>query len=81
MDEITVKFRFHGNLKIFLPKNRCAKGLSSQVKGTPSLKDAIESLNIPHTKIDVLRVNKKPAGFSYWLREEETIGGFGGQLT
>ena len=43
------------------------------VKGTPSIKDTVESLRVPHTEIDVIVVNGRSVGFNYLIKGGEKI--------
>lgn len=68
-----VEFRFYEELNDFLPEKRKKKPFSYSFYGSPSVKDAIESLGIPHTEIDLILVNGVSVDFKYLLRNEDMI--------
>ena len=45
-------FRFFGELKYFLPKEKRNRAFSYIVKGHPAIKDTLEALGVPHTESD-----------------------------
>jgi len=61
---ILVYCRFYGELSDFLPPYKRNKTFPHALKGGPSVKDALESMGVPHTEIDVILVNRRPVGFS-----------------
>ena len=73
MDENQVWFRFYEELNDFLPSFKRKVTFSYSYKGSPSVKDAIESLGVPHVEVDVIIVNGIPVGFSYKLNNEDQI--------
>jgi uncharacterized protein with PIN domain len=70
---VNVTFRFYEELKDFLPKGKRSQPITIRLNGTPSVKDAIESLGIPHTEVDLVLVNSQPVDFSYRLRDKDYI--------
>lgn len=73
MDDNPVWFRFYEELNDFLPLYRKKISFSYSFKGTPSVKDAIESLGVPHTEVDLIIVNSNPVDFSYKLKKGDII--------
>ena len=67
------QFRFYAELNDFLPEKRKKKPFSYSFYGSPSIKDAIESLGIPHTEIDLILVNGVSVDFKYLLCNEDII--------
>ncbi|HDJ33906.1 MAG TPA: twitching motility protein PilT [Bacteroidetes bacterium] len=66
-------FRFYEELNDFLPAMRKKKAFTHSFTGTPSVKDAIESLGVPHTEVDLILVNGRPVDFSSLLTGGEYI--------
>lgn len=65
-------FSFHGSLTDFLPKNN-QEPIPYVFKGTPSIKDAIETMGIPHVEVDVILVNNIPVNFTYLLLPDDQV--------
>jgi hypothetical protein len=65
-------FSFHGSLAAFLPKNKQAP-ITYLFKGTPSIKDAIETIGVPHVEVDVILVNNTPVNFTYLLSPDDQV--------
>jgi uncharacterized protein with PIN domain len=68
-----VTFRFYEELNIFLRKKYRKKAFEWTYPGTTSVKDAIESLGVPHTEVDLILVNSIPVDFKYLIREGDYI--------
>jgi uncharacterized protein with PIN domain len=69
---IAVSFCLHGRL----PSLTGPAALSRHVIGLKeptSLKDALESLGIPHTEIDLILVAGEPVGFGYRVRDGDHV--------
>jgi uncharacterized protein with PIN domain len=73
METILVRFRFYAELNDFLKESRRGIYFSHKVKGFPSVKDAIESLGVPHTDVDMIIVNGEPVNFTYRLKHGDQI--------
>jgi uncharacterized protein with PIN domain len=73
MESIQVWFRFYEELNDFLRESRKGIEFSHQVKGSPSVKDAIESLGVPHTDVDMIIANGNPVDFAYRLKQGDQI--------
>jgi uncharacterized protein with PIN domain len=67
------QFRFYAELNDFLPLERKKTPFFYSFYGTPSVKDAIESIGIPHTEVDLILVNGVSVGFSYLLQNGNII--------
>ena len=71
MSEVT--FRFYGNLNDFLPAVHRGAALVHTFAPRVSVKDAIESLGVPHPEIDLLVANGTPVDFSYHVHPGDRI--------
>ena len=69
----TAYFRFHGNLNDFLPKNKKNTLVAYSFWGTPSVKDAIESLGVPHVEAYKILINDHPSDFSTLIKDQDLI--------
>jgi uncharacterized protein with PIN domain len=67
------QFRFYAELNDFLPVERKKKTFSYSFYGTPSVKDTIESIGIPHTEVDLILVNNISVDFTYLLQDGDII--------
>jgi uncharacterized protein len=66
-------FRFYEELNDFLPSGERKKDRIYGFKGTPSVKDAIEAQNIPHTEVDLILVNGYPVKFTHKLKNGDHV--------
>ncbi len=73
MEMHQVLFRFYEELNDFLPGNRRKAEFSYEYSGNPSVKDAIESLGVPHSEVDLILVNAEPVDFTYKVRSGDRI--------
>src|SRR5690606_9241871 len=62
------EFRFYAELGDFLPPDRRQRTFVHEFTGTPSVKDTIEALGVPHTEVDLILVNGVSSGFDAPLR-------------
>jgi hypothetical protein len=69
----TALFRFHGELTEFLPYGKRGGAFSHACARAATLKNAIESLGVPHTETGRLTVNGDPATLSRIVREADAI--------
>lgn len=67
------EFRFYAELNDFLPPGRRHASFAYSVAGTRSVKDAIESIGVPHTEVDLILVDSLSVGFEPVLRGCERI--------
>lgn len=65
--------RFYEELNDFLPGGRRERPICYEFRGSPSVKDAIEALGVPHVEIDLILVNSRPVDFSCKIRNEDYI--------
>lgn len=66
-------FRFHGRLERFLAPGRRGRGFVYGFDGTPSVKDPVEALGVPHTEIGRLLIDDAPASLDRLLRGGERV--------
>jgi len=62
-------FRFYAELNDFLPPARRGVAFVHEFHGGQSVKDAIESLGVPHTEIDLVLADGESVDFSWILRD------------
>lgn len=67
------EFRFYEELNDFLPPEKRKRSFRYSFRGTPSVKDAIEALGVPHTEVDLILVNGESVGFDYLLKGGERV--------
>jgi uncharacterized protein len=70
---IAVRFRFFGDLHIFLSPERRVRPFTYHIRGRPALKNPIEALGVPHTEAARVLVNDKPSTFSYQLADGDRV--------
>ncbi|HSF18367.1 MAG TPA: Mut7-C RNAse domain-containing protein [Vicinamibacteria bacterium] len=68
-----VEFRFYEELNDFLPERRRKGSFVHRFDGTPSVKDVIESLGVPHAEVDLVLVDGQSVGFDRRLSGGERI--------
>lgn len=65
MSRSTAQFRFYEELNDFLPPARRKVAFDYEFDGTPSVKDAIEAIGVPHPEVDLILVTRNgPAALS-----------------
>jgi uncharacterized protein len=67
------RFRFYEELNDFLPAEKRKVFFPYSFSGTPSVKDAIEAIGVPHVEIDLILVNGISVNFSFKLRNEDSV--------
>lgn len=65
--------RFYGSLNDFLPPARRQSTLVCAFDSSPSVKDLVEALGVPHPEIDLLIVAGRPVEFSYRVRDGDRV--------
>ena len=73
MAEKKIWFRFYEELNDFLPKERKKVRFQVKYEQKQSVKDAIESLGIPHTEVDLILVNGQSVSFNYHILPDNQI--------
>ncbi|MEA1928092.1 MAG: Mut7-C RNAse domain-containing protein [Candidatus Auribacterota bacterium] len=69
----SAEFRFYAELNDFLGPDRRQKIFAYTFNGSPSIKDAIEAIGVPHTAVDIILVNGDSVGFDHRLRPGERV--------
>lgn len=67
------QFRFYEELNDFLPLVKRKKDFVHEFYGNPTIKDAIETIGVPHTEVDLILVNGIPVDFAYQLQTGDCI--------
>jgi uncharacterized protein len=70
---INATFRFYEELNDFLKRQYRKKTFVRTFKGMTTVKDAVESMGVPHTEVDLITVNGNPVDFNYRIMENDTI--------
>ena len=71
--EYEAQFRFYEELNDFLPHNKVKKIFPYKFNGSPSIKDPIEAIGIPHTEVDLIIVNGRSVSFRYRLKNRDFV--------
>ncbi len=73
MDQRRAIIRLHGELNDFLQPDDRHRDLRVLMQDTPSVKDAIESMNVPHVEVGLILIDGRPAGFEETLHGDERV--------
>lgn len=65
--------RFYAELNDFLPAARRQREFPHTFSGTPSVKDTIEALGVPHAEVDVILVDGRSVSFDHRLEGGERV--------
>lgn len=68
-----IEVRVYAELNDFLPADKRQVAFLHCLDGTPSVKDTIEAIGIPHTEIDVILVNDRSVDFTHRLQGGERV--------
>jgi uncharacterized protein len=71
-----VTVRLYGALNDFVPPARRGAELIHAFTGTPSVKDLLESLGVPHPELDVVLLDGAPVGFSARVDEGARVAAY-----
>lgn len=66
-------FRFYEELNDFLPSDKKKVDFLHSFFGTPSIKDVIEAIGVPHVEIDLILVNGISVDFKYSLQNNDFV--------
>ena len=66
-------FRFYEELNDFLPAGKRKIAFSYKFSGSPSVKDVIEIIGVPHTEVDLILVNGNSVKFDHMLSHGDYI--------
>ena len=67
------ELRFYEELNDFLPEHRRKVAFAVEVDRARSVKDAIESVGVPHTEVDLILVDGRSVDFAHLLRGGERV--------
>ena len=73
MADSSAQFRFYAELNDFLPQDKRQRTFVHRFGLSPSVKDMIEALGVPHTEVDLILVNGRSVDFSYQVRNGDQI--------
>ena len=68
-----ITFRFYEELNDFLPLARRKKDFIHRFTGTPSIKNLIESIGVPHTEVELILVNGVSVDFNFQVQNNDRI--------
>ena len=66
-------FRFYEELNDFLPADKRKIAFPYKFSGSPSVKDVIEAIGVPHTEVDLILVNGNSVKFCHKLSHGDHI--------
>jgi uncharacterized protein with PIN domain len=66
-------FRFYEELNDFLPEERRRRDFAVEIDRARSVKDAIESVGVPHPEVDLVLVDGRSVDFAHLLRGGERV--------
>lgn len=66
-------FRFYEELNDFLPLDKKKVAFLYSFGGTPSIKDVIEAIGVPHVEVNLIQVNGQTVDFNYRLKNNDVI--------
>jgi uncharacterized protein with PIN domain len=69
----TVELRFYEELNDLLAPDRRRRTFVHAFTGTPTIKDVVESLGVPHTEVDLILVDGVSVGFDHHLHGGERV--------
>ena len=69
----SAEFRFYEELNDFLPEELRKVSFHQTFCGTPSVKDMVQAIGVPHTAIDLILVDGRSVDFAHRLRGGERI--------
>jgi uncharacterized protein with PIN domain len=72
-EQFAARFRYFGTLPELLRRRYRQDPAFYPFKGHPGVKDAIETMGVPHTEVDVVLANDHSVGFDYQLQHDDLI--------
>ena len=73
MDVNEATFRFYAELNDFLSPEKRQRMIPYAFRGSPTVKDAIEALGVPHAEVDVVLVNDCSVDFAHHLQPDDRV--------
>jgi uncharacterized protein with PIN domain len=67
------RFRFYEELNAFLAPERRGRDFDARCAREATVKNAIESLGVPHTEVELILVDGRSVDFSYLVRDGDRI--------
>lgn len=67
------EFRFYQELNDFLPRERRGVSFDHAFHGSPSVKDAVEALGVPHAEVDLILVDGESVPFTHHLCDGDRV--------
>ena len=71
--QLTARFRYFGSLQKLLRFQYRPDPLLYHFEGHPGVKNAIETMGIPHTEVEALLVNHQSVGLDYQLQDHDLV--------
>jgi hypothetical protein len=71
-----ISFRFYSELNDFLPAELRSREFTLEILQRTTVKDAIESLGIPHPEVDLVLINGQSRGFDSILSDNDLVSVF-----
>lgn len=68
-----IHIRFYEELNDFLPNEKWKVPFAYTIKYNQTVKDAIESLGVPHAEVDLILINGESQNFDYKLRSGDRV--------
>lgn len=72
----TATLRFYAHLNDFLAYRRRQVAFAHPFDDSPSVKDMIESVGVPHTEVELILANGQPVSFEYHVSDGDQISVF-----
>ena len=69
----TATIRFYAELNDFLHRDHVQKAVEYRYKGRITVREAIESLGVPHSAVDLVLVNSTPVSYSHHVQQGDYI--------
>jgi uncharacterized protein with PIN domain len=70
---VTARFHFHRELNDFLARPHRERWFACACARTSSVKHMVEALGVPHTEVELIVNNGRPAGFDALIEENDSI--------
>jgi uncharacterized protein with PIN domain/uncharacterized protein YndB with AHSA1/START domain len=69
-------FRFYAELNELVRRDRRCSEIVHEFRGEPSVKDAIESMGVPHTEVDLVLADGEPVDFGWRLHDGARVAAY-----
>ncbi len=73
MKPYRANFRFYEELNDFLAAKQRKRTIAYRFRDKPAIKDAIETLGVPHSEVDLILVNGHSVGFDHPLGDGDRV--------